>query len=61
MGLLTAAYGLGQVVGPPMAAWLVGRSASAAAGFAISLWIAAGLLLFGAMLYLLIWWRYPVR
>jgi MFS family permease len=61
MGLLTAAYGLGQVVGPPMAAWLVGRSASAAAGFAISLWIAAGLLLFGAALYVLIWWRHPVR
>jgi hypothetical protein len=61
MGLLTAAYGLGQVVGPPMAAWLVGRSASAAAGFATSLWIAAGLLLLGAALYVLIWWRHPVR
>jgi MFS family permease len=59
MGLLTASYGLGQVVGPPIAAWLVGRSASAAAGFSASLWIAAGLLLFGAMLYLLIWWRHP--
>lgn len=61
MGLLTAAYGLGQVAGPPLAAWLVGRSASAAEGFAASLWIAAGLLLFGALLYMLIWWRHPAR
>ena len=42
-----------------MAAWLVGRSASAAAGFATSLWIATRLLLLGAALYLLIWWWYP--
>jgi MFS family permease len=61
MGLLTAAYGLGQVAGPPMAAWLVGRSASAAEGFATSLWIATGLLLLGAALYLLIWWRHPAK
>jgi MFS family permease len=60
MGLLTAAYGLGQVAGPPMAAWLVGHSASAAEGFATALWIATGLLLLGAALYLLIWWRHPV-
>ena len=42
-------------------AWLVGRSASAAEGFATSLWIATGLLLLGAALYLLIGWRHPAK
>jgi MFS family permease len=60
MGLLTAMYGLGQIAGPPLAAWLVARSASAAAGFATSLWIASGLLAAGAVLYLVLARRYPV-
>jgi MFS family permease len=59
MGLLTAAYGLGQIVGPPLAAWLVARSANAAAGFAVSLWIASALLALGALLYVLIARRFP--
>jgi MFS family permease len=42
MGLLTAMYGLGQIAGPPMAAWLVARSATAAEGFSAALWIARG-------------------
>ncbi len=61
MGLLTASYGLGQIVGPPLAAWLVARSASPAAGFGTSLWIATGLLVLGAAVYVLIERRYPVR
>jgi MFS family permease len=61
MGLLTASYGLGQIVGPPLAAGLVAHSASAAAGFATSLWIATGLLVLGAGLYGVIARRYPVR
>jgi hypothetical protein len=52
MGLLTAMYGLGQIAGPPLAAGLVARSASAAQGFSLSLWIASGLLALGAALYL---------
>ncbi|MDB5750695.1 MAG: putative transporter [Ramlibacter sp.] len=60
MGLLTAMYGLGQIAGPPLAAWLVTRSASAAAGFQLSLWIATGALLAGAGLYLWLAKRYPV-
>ncbi|HEX2547103.1 MAG TPA: YbfB/YjiJ family MFS transporter [Ramlibacter sp.] len=51
MGLLTAMYGIGQIAGPPLAAWLVGRSATAAEGFATSLWIACSLLVLGAALY----------
>lgn len=61
MGLLTASYGVGQIVGPPLAAGLVARSPSAAIGFNTSLWIATGLLMFGAMLYVMIARRYPVQ
>jgi MFS family permease len=60
MGLLTAMYGLGQIAGPPLAAWLVARSATPAAGFATSLWIASALLAFGAALYVMLARRYPV-
>lgn len=60
MGLLTAMYGLGQIVGPPLAAWLVARSATPGAGFDASLWIAAGLLVLGAALYLLLARRFPL-
>ncbi|MDB5956214.1 YbfB/YjiJ family MFS transporter [Ramlibacter sp.] len=59
MGLLTAMYGVGQIAGPPLAAWLVGRSATAAAGFALALWIASGSLAVGAVLYLAIAKCYP--
>jgi predicted MFS family arabinose efflux permease len=60
MGLLTASYGVGQIAGPPLAAWLVARSANAAAGFAVSLWIAFGLLVLGFALYLLMARLYPM-
>ena len=49
MGLLTAMYGLGQIVGPPLAAQLILRSGPGA-GFRLSLEIASGALLAGAML-----------
>ena len=50
IGLLTAAYGLGQIVGPPMVAWLLQRSASPGQGFAWSLEAAAvGLAIGGAL------------
>ena len=60
MGLLTAVYGIGQIAGPPLAAWLVARSATPAAGFGLSLWIATGLLVFGALLYLELARRFPM-
>lgn len=60
MGLLTAMYGVGQIAGPPMAAWLVARSGTAAQGFDVSLWIASGLLAAGAVLYVLLARVYPL-
>jgi MFS family permease len=59
MGLLTALYGIGQIVGPPMAAALLDRSADAREGFALSLQIAAGALLAGALTYLWMAWSFP--
>ncbi len=65
MGLLTAMYGIGQIVGPPLVAWLLKRSASAGAGagvaFTLSLEIAASTLLVGAGLYLWMARAYPMR
>jgi predicted MFS family arabinose efflux permease len=51
IGGLTAAYGLGQIAGPPMVAWLLQRSASPAAGFTLALQIASAVLLIGAAIY----------
>jgi hypothetical protein len=51
IGALTAAYGLGQIAGPPMVAWLLRHSADAAAGFASSLELAAGSLLLGLLIF----------
>ncbi len=60
MGLATVLYGLGQIVGPPLAAALVGRSATSGAGFSASLQIAAAALVFGAMLFALLIRWHPV-
>jgi hypothetical protein len=61
MGLATALYGIGQIVGPPMVAFILQRSASPGQGFTWSLEIAAGALVLGALLYLLMARLYPVR
>jgi hypothetical protein len=61
MGLLTAMYGVGQIAGPPLAAWLVARSGNAGRGFALSLWIASGILAGGALLYVLLARAYPAQ
>jgi MFS family permease len=65
MGLLTAMYGIGQIVGPPLVALLLKRSADAGtgarAGFALSLEIAATALVVGAALYLWMVRAWPVR
>ena len=60
MGLLTAMYGIGQIAGPPLVAWLLLRSRSLSEGFTLSLEIAAGALLAGALMYLWMARTYPV-
>lgn len=58
-GLLTAVYGLGQVAGPPLAAWLLSRSATVGQGFNTALEIAAGSLVLGAVMFVWLAWVYP--
>ena len=59
IGLVTAMYGIGQIIGPPLAARLVGASPSASAGFAFALEIAAGTLVAGAFVFLAMSRAYP--
>jgi MFS family permease len=56
IGLMTAAYGLGQIAGPPLATALVARTG----GFAASLLCAALSLVLGAVTYLWMWRAMPV-
>lgn len=58
-GLLTAVYGLGQIAGPPMAAWLLSRSATVAQGFNLALQIAASSLVLGAVMFVGLARAYP--
>jgi hypothetical protein len=51
MGLLTALYGIGQIVGPPLVAVLLRHSATAGEGFALALEIAAGALVVGGVIF----------
>ncbi|MBK7655560.1 MAG: YbfB/YjiJ family MFS transporter [Betaproteobacteria bacterium] len=61
IGLLTALYGLGQILGPPMAACLLASATSPAAGFDLALAIATGSLVFGAVMFGVLARGYPVR
>jgi predicted MFS family arabinose efflux permease len=60
MGLLTAMYGMGQIVGPPLVALMLRQSRSTGEGFTLSLAIAAASLLVGAALYAWLARAYPV-
>jgi hypothetical protein len=60
-GLITSLYGLGQIVGPPLATALLARGADTARGFAPSLEIAAAALLLGAVVFALMSRFYPVN
>jgi predicted MFS family arabinose efflux permease len=51
IGMLTAAYGLGQIAGPPLVAWLLQRSARPGQGFSLSLLTAATALLAGVFIF----------
>ena len=59
MGLLTALYGLGQIIGPPMTARLLRSAVSPAAGFALALEVAACALLVGAALFAVMGRAFP--
>ncbi len=61
MGLLTAVYGVGQIAGPPMVAVMLRRTATVEAGFTLSLEIAVGALLLGAVIYLWMARVWPMR
>ena len=52
MGLLTAMFGVGQIVGPPLVALVLRHTADAGRGFTVSLGIATVALLVGAVAYL---------
>ena len=56
IGLMTAAYAIGQIAGPPLATALVARTG----GFGASLGVAAVALLAGALIYLWMWRTMPV-
>ena len=51
IGLLTAAYGVGQIAGPLLVALLIRHADTAGDGFALSLKIACAALLLGAVLF----------
>ncbi|GJG96559.1 YbfB/YjiJ family MFS transporter [Cupriavidus pauculus] len=56
IGLMTAAYAIGQIAGPPLATALVARTG----GFGASLGVAALALLAGALIYLWMWRTMPM-
>ncbi|MEI7785128.1 MAG: YbfB/YjiJ family MFS transporter [Betaproteobacteria bacterium] len=58
MGLLTATYGLGQVLGPLLVAQLL-RYTEPARGFDLALWVATAALLGGALVFAGLQKRYP--
>ena len=51
IGLTTASYGIGQIIGPPVAAWLVARMGQEAAGFTAAMHLATATLLAGAGIF----------
>lgn len=53
IGLLSASFGLCQIIGPPVAAMLLARAGTHAEGFAWSLNIAATTLVIGGLIF---WW-----
>ncbi len=61
MGALTAAYGLGQVLGPALVGVLLQRHPDVRASFALSLQVAAAALLLGLVLFAWLVKAHPMR
>lgn len=59
-GLLTAAYGVGQIAGPPMVAWMLHHAATPGQGFVWGLSVAAAALVLGAGLWVAMARRWPL-
>ncbi|MFZ4116465.1 MAG: YbfB/YjiJ family MFS transporter [Chthoniobacterales bacterium] len=59
MGLLTAMYGFGQILGPSVTSYFLSHTKNHAEGFSFSLRTAAASLLVGGGLYLLMKFLYP--
>ena len=59
-GLLTAAYGMGQILGPPMVAWMLDHTTTQDQGFVYGLAAAAAALVVGAVLYAAMVLRWPL-
>jgi hypothetical protein len=57
---MTATYGIGQILGPPLTAWLLQAQRSSGDAFMLALEIAAAALLLGAALYALLARAYPL-
>jgi len=51
IGLLSGAFALGQIIGPPVAAAMLARASNHATGFAWAIDLAAASLLFGAAMF----------
>lgn len=60
IGLMTATYGIGQILGPPLTAWLLQVQRSPGDAFKLALEIAAAALLLGAALYAWLVRAYPL-
>ena len=60
IGLLTAAYGVGQIAGPPLVALLLRHTPTTGAGFTLSLQMAASALLVGAAVFAWMVRAYPM-
>jgi MFS family permease len=61
MGLLTATYGVGQILGPPLVAVLMRAARPPSETFTLSLQIAAASLLLGAAIFAWMVRAYPVK
>ena len=60
IGLMTATYGIGQILGPPLTGWLLQVQRTPGDAFKLALEIAAAALLLGAALYALLLRAYPL-
>lgn len=59
VGLLTAGFAIGQILGPPMVLVNMGHVSDVRSGFNLSLEVAGGSLIIAAVIYVYLQWRAP--